>query len=175
MVAPIRPTKAKAYGRDKWAFVPTIAAVGAPTLLEVNGASSLDITCMLFDSTARPSQSTNLVTSPKRVCDTTVYQQVGDTTYAGGEIRYSLDPQAAAASDGKKAFEKFPAGTQGFLVRRLGIAYSTDFATGQFVDVYPVEFGPAMPTTEGDAESAEVAVLQTFAITGPPSFVKALA
>lgn len=174
MAAPINPGATKAFGKEKWAFVPTIADINAPTVTAVNGASALDISCYLFDDFGRPSQSTNVVTKKRRVCDTVQYQQIGVTTYGSGELQYSVDPQAAAASNGKKAWEKFPAGTTGFLVRRLGLDVNTDFAAGQFVDVFPVELGPPMPMVIGDGETAEVGVTNTFAITSAPSFIKAL-
>lgn len=175
MAAPIRPTSVKAYGREKWVFVPTIASIAAPTISEVNAAGGLDISCMLFSSTGKPSQNTNLVERERRICDTVTYQQIGTTTYAGGEMLAAFDQQGAAASNGVKAWEKFPEGTAGYLVRRLGIAVATDMAAAQFVDVFPVEFGPPMPIVQGDGESSEVGFTSTFAITGPPAFKVAIA
>lgn len=177
MAAPINPASTKAFGKEKWIFVPTIAAPSTtgPTVAELTGGSTLDVSCYLFDDTDRPTQNTNLVSKQRRVCDTAVYQQVGVTTYTGGQMMYALNPQAAAASDGKKAWEKFPAGTVGYMVRRLGIAYDTDIAAGQFVDIYPCEVGPGMPTTAGDGEAAEVASVHTWAVTSAPTFVKAVA
>lgn len=175
MAAPIRPASSKAYGREKWVYVPTIANVNAPTVAEVTAGTVLDITCYLFESSARPTGSTNLVERERRICDTTTFQQVGSTTYAGGEMVASLDPQAAALSDGKKAWEKFPEGTTGYLVRRLGLDRNTDLAAAQFVDVFPVEFGVPMPGTVGDGESRENSFTSTFAITSTPAFVKAIA
>lgn len=175
MAAPIRPASAKTYGAEKWVFVPTIADTDAPTVAEVTAVSGLDISCYLFGDSGRPTQSTNRVTAQRRICDTAVYERIGDTTYAGGELLYALDPQAAAGSDGKKAWETLPAGTTGYLVRRFGLPVATDFAAGQFVDAFPVELGPAMPTASGDGEAGEVAATQAFAVTGPPAFVKAIA
>lgn len=175
MVAPTRPASSKAFKREKWLYVPTIATIAAPTVAEVTAVSVLDISCYLFDSSARPTANTNLVEKERRICDGATYQQVGSTTYAGGEMVAALDPQAAAASDGKKAWEKFPEGTTGYLVRRLGIDVNTDLAAGQFVDVFPVEFGAPTPGTVGDGEARENSFTSTFAITGPPAFVKAIA
>jgi len=174
MTAPIRPASTKAYGKEKWSFVSAIADLDTPLLTEINAGTSLDISCYLFDSTDRPGQNTNRVSRERRVCDTTTYEQIGTTSYTGGNALYAVNPQAAAGSDGKKALEKLPDGTVGFLVRRLGIDVNTDYAAGQFVDVFPVEFGPGMPTKQGDGESSEVAITQAFAITGPPSFIKAI-
>lgn len=174
MAAPIRPASSKAYGREKWSFVPAIADISAPTVAEVTAATALDISCYLFDSSTRPGQSTNLVTKERRICDTKQFQQVGDTNPSGGEITYALDPQAASGSDGKKAWEALVDGGTGYLVRRLGVDVDTDFTTGQFVDVFPVEFGPSMPTTVGDGESRENGAVSSFAVTSDPAYVVAI-
>ena len=175
MAAPTRPAGTKAYLRDKWVFVPTLTNPAAPTLVELNGASALDVSAMLYDSSARPAQSTNLAKAPKRIADGQTYEFVGESALSFGEIRYAFNPQGAAASTGKLAYEKFIEGTTGYFVNRLGIDRNTDLATGQFVTVYPVEFGPQQETREGDSEGAEVAIVQTVAATGPKSMNKAIA
>lgn len=173
--APLRPAGTKAYLRDKWVFVPAgTYNPESPSLAILNAASALDVTKMLFASTTRPTQSTNLAKSPKRLGDAETYEFVGETNVTIGEMRYSFNPQGAAASDGKKAFEKFPAGTAGYLVNRLGLDRDTDLAVGQFVTSYPVEFGPQHEVPEGDGEGAEVAITQTVAQTGPKSLNKAV-
>lgn len=174
MPAPTRPAATKAYLRDKWVFVPTLTTPDSPKLTELSAASALDVTKMFFASSARPAQSTNMARAPKRIGDGETYEFVGESQQSYGEIRYSFNPQAAALSDGKKAFEKFPAGTTGYMVNRLGIDRDTDLAVGQFVTVYPVEFGPQQEAMEGDAEGAEVAIVQSVAITGPKSLNKAV-
>jgi hypothetical protein len=40
-----------------------------------------------------------------------------------------------------------------------------NFSAGQFVNVYPVEFGPSFPADVGDAEAAEDAMTVAFAVT----------
>lgn len=174
MAAPIRPASAKAYGREKWFFAPAVADLTEPTVAEVTAVTGLDISCYMFDSSGDPTQNTNLVERQRRRCDTKTFQQIGTTQYDGGELRYAVDPQAVAASDGKKAWEKFPEGTTGFFIRRFNVDVDTDLAAGQFVDVFPVELGPPMTTKEGDGESSEVAATQTFAITSDPEFIVAI-
>jgi hypothetical protein len=174
MTAPVRPTSVKAYTRDKWVFVPTIASQSAPTAVECTAAGTLDVSLMLFADSAKPAQNTNRPTKPKRWGDGVLYEQIGDVTFTGGTALFAFDPQGAAASTGVKAWEKFVAGTTGFWVRRVGIAIATDLTAGQFVDVYPTEYGTPMPTTEGDGETAEAAFQTEFAITGPPTFKVAL-
>lgn len=175
MAEPLRPAAAKLFGRENWIFVPTIASgTLAPTVAEATGASSLDITNIVFaDGAPDPSKNTNVVDQNRRFGDTTVSQFVGTTTYGGGEFTYQFDAQGAAASNPVKAWEKFlnSSGTiTGYFVRRQNIAKATTPVAGQFVDVYPVEIGPSMPTRSGDGESAEGAAMATFAITSAPAF-----
>lgn len=176
MAEPLRPASAPTFGKKNYIFVATIASGSLiPTTLEVNAAGSLDFTNIAFaDGMTRPTQTTNRVTAERRVGDTIIYEQVGTTTYQGGDLVYSFDPQSAAASNGKKAYEKFVAGTTGYLVERLGKAKATTPAAGDFVNVYPVTFGPSQPTETGDAESVEAAAQCTYAITGQPAFNVAL-
>ena len=175
MTAPVRPTAVKMYPRDKWVFVPSGAYDPLlPSLAILNAATALDVTKMFFASSARPSQATNLARSPKRLGDAETYEFVGETNPTISEVRYSFDPQGAALSTGKKAYEKFPAGTTGWLVNRLGIDRDTDLATAQFVTSYPCEAGQQQEVPEGDAEGAEVAIAQTFAQTGPKALNKAI-
>lgn len=175
MTAPTRPTGTKYYLRSKWVFIPTgTYDPAAPSTALLVGGTALDVSMMFYASSANPTQTTNLPKAPKRVADSVIYEQIGDTNATFGEVRYAFDPQAAAASTGKKAYEKFPEGTAGFMVNRLGIAATTDLAVGQFVTSYPVLAGPQLEVPEGDAEGAEVALVQTFAQTGPKSLNVAL-
>lgn len=175
MAAPARPKDAKWYLREKIIFVPTLANPDVPTVSELTGASALDVTNMFYSSSARPTQSTNMATAPKRVGDATTFQFVGESQSTMGEVRYSFDPQSAALATERKAFEKFPAGTTGYIVYRLGINRDTDIAATQKVTVYPVECGEQQETPEGDGEGAMVAIVQSFAQTGPKSLNVAVA
>jgi hypothetical protein len=167
MAAPLRPTATKAYLRDTWIFVPTVANPASPTVAELTGASALDVTNMFFQSSARPSLSTNLARPSRRIGDAETYEFVGESQSSFGEVRYSFNPQSAALADGRKAYEKFPLNTTGYFYNRLGIDRDTAVVAAQKVTGYPVEFGPQMETLEGDAEGAEVAIVQTVAQTGP--------
>lgn len=176
MAAPIRPAGAKTFGKEKWVFVPTLANPAAPaTATELTAASALDVSCYFYSSSGKPDVSQDRVTPPPRICDTQQYEAMGLGKWQGGDLHYAVDPQAAAGSDGKKALEKFPEGTTGYLVQRLGVDVDTDFAAGQFVSVYPVELGTPVVTNEGDGEAAEAAIKQAFAITAKPETLVATA
>lgn len=176
MAEPLRPAANKTYGRENWIFVPTIASAAlAPTVAELTGASSLDITRIAFaDGAPNPTQSTEVVEQQSRVGDTETYEFVGSTKYSGGTMDYQFNPQGAAASDGVKLWEKLQnvggATVSGFLVRRLGVGRAVTPAAGQFVDAYPVEFGPSIPGKKGDGANGETSAQNTFAITAQPAF-----
>jgi hypothetical protein len=171
MTEPLRPAGNKAYARENWIFVTAIAASTLiPTVAEMTAGTVLDVTNIVFaEGAPDPSMSTERVKRERRLGDTKVTEFIGETTYEGGDISYQFNPQAAALSDGKKLREKIPEGTTGFLVRRLGVPKATAVAAGQFVDVYPVEFGPSMTTKVGTGASAETAAKATYAITDSPA------
>lgn len=175
MAEPLRPAATTTFGKENWIFVPTVADQAAPTATEVNAVSSLDITRILFASSGKPQQTTNRVTAERRLGDTQVYEYLGTSTVTGGDMIYAFGAQGAALSDGKKLYEKIPEGTSGYLVERVGVARATAPAAGQFVNVYPVQFGPSFPARQGDGETAESAMTVSFAVTGPPSINVAIA
>ena len=176
MTAPIRPASVKTFGKQNWIYVPTIADIAAPTAAEVNSASGLDLSGYLFvDGFDGVTGDTTRVTDPRRIADTVTYEGIGTSSYSMSDLQYAFDPQAAALSNGKKAFEKLPEGTSGYLIRRLGIDRNTTPAAGQFVSVFPVSFGVQLEVEVGDAESAVVAIRQPVAITGAPSINVAIA
>lgn len=171
MTAPVRPAGSKALQNTKWAYVPTIAATTLiPTTTELAAGGSLDISCYLYDSSDKPSQNVSRAAAPQRVCDGALYERLGTVTYSGGTLHVSWDPQGAGGSTGKAAWAKLAGGTVGFLVRRSGKSYLTDFAIGDFVDVFPIELQQPFPDTEGSDDQAENSFDSAYGITGPPAF-----
>lgn len=173
MAEPLRPAAAKVYTRLNWIYVPTIAsATLAPTVAEATAASALDITNIAFrEGAPNPEQNTNLVDQNPRVGDAELYQFIGQTTYTGGQVTMQFNSQGAALSDAVKAWEKFSAGgVVGFLVKRVNVPKATAVTAGQFVHVYPCEFGPFMPTESGEGEGAEEAMVGSWAITSQPKY-----
>lgn len=172
MAEPLRPAATKTYGRKNWIWIPTWAGYDAgtgPTVAEITSASGLDITRILFASgQPAPSQSTNLVSQERRAGDTETVQFVGETTHAGGEMQYALASQASPAADGVKLWELIPAGTTGFLVRRLGVARATTPIATHRVTGWKIENGPSLEIEVGDGEAAEAGAVCTFAVLAPP-------
>lgn len=175
MAAGLRPAGTKAYRQTRVILVKDAAYdPESPSLAILTGTSALDVTNMFYESSATPTTTTNLVEAPRRVGDGTTYERVGSSRSALGEVRYSFDPQAAALSDGKKAFEFLPALTSGHYVTVMGLPDDGTLAVGDFVTSRPFEAGEQDEVSEGDGEAAEVAIVQTLAATGPKALNKAL-
>jgi hypothetical protein len=179
MAEPLRPNPVKTFGRENWIFVPSIADTSAPTVAEVTGASTLDITRIVFrDAGPNFARTTNVVTQNARYGDTVDRQAIGKTTYGNAEMFYQFDPQAASGANGRKAYEKFlntSATVTGYLVRRQAVQRAVAVAAAQNVDIYPVEFGPSQPTNQGSEDSVEAAASCTVVVTDTPAFNVAIA
>lgn len=172
MVAPIKPQLVTANGKDSFWFVPAVASKTAPTALEVNAVTGLNISCYLWAEFEGPSGSTGKVTLPRLLCEITQYEANDVTTYTLADISFAFAPQAASGSDGKKAWEKFKAGVDGFLIRRQGIRSDVDVAVtaGQFVDVIPVSIAEAYPGKTATDASGVYMGTAAASITGKPEW-----
>jgi hypothetical protein len=179
MTEPLRPSPAATLGRENWYYVPAggFADYKAPTATELAAASVLDFTRMaMSDGTTAPSRSTDRAESLRRLGDDATYEVKGVTKYAGGTLTYATNPQAVAASDGKKAWEKFLDGPDGgFLVRRLNVERAIAPTTGQFVSVFPSDLSESLLTTAGSGSAGEVVGECDYFIRETPKQMVALA
>lgn len=178
MTAPYRPDSTKAFQAENWYWVPAdgIGVKSQPELSELQAAGVVELTGYVYTDITRPSRSTNLVARVKRLLDGAQYQQVGQGTYAGGTINFSVDPQAASGGVDRKVWDLFDNDTavEGFLVRRAGLPVDTALAVGQNVSVYPVEVDAVSEALEGDDDAAETAGATTYAVTAAPALLKAI-
>lgn len=177
MPEPLRPTPAKAYTRENWFFIPVIAsATLAPTIAEATALTALDITNMLYrDQAPNPESTTEMVKQEPRLGDDVTYEYVGATEITGGRITMQFNSQAAALADAVKAWEKFAiGGVTGFMANRVNVPKATNLLAGQFLHVYPAEFGPFTPTKAGQGTNAEEAMVGSWAVTAPPKYKVAI-
>lgn len=146
MAAPLKPQKVTANGKDSWWWVPTIAVMTAPTALEINSATGLNISCFLLAEQDGVTGTAEKIRLARLLCETTTTEGLGEQTWSLADLQGVFDPQGATGSDGKKAWEQLKDGGPGFLVRRQGvIALTGDAIVGQFVDTFKVETGIATP------------------------------
>ena len=148
MASPTKPMKVQANGKDSWFFAPAVANMTAPTAAEINAVTGLNISCFLLAEQEGVTGSAEKVALARLLCETSTTEGLGEQTWSLADLQGVFDPQAAAAADGKKAFEKFRAGADGYLIRRQGVkanSTTSEAAAGQFVDVFKVEIGAATP------------------------------
>lgn len=147
MVAPSKPTKAVANGKDTWWWVPGIADMTEPVTTEVNSASGLNITCYLLAEQDGVTSNTDKVRLARLLCETTTTESLGEQTFSLSDLIAVFDPQAASGHVDKKAWTLLKAGGDGFLIRRQNVVSKLDVAVSadQFVDVFKVTTGEGVP------------------------------
>lgn len=171
MAVPTKPPLKQAYGNDSWGFVLAVASITAPTLLELNASTGFNLSCSVFgDSQEGFTATTEKVTLPRLLCETTQYQVNGSTTYEMADLTISFDPQGAPASVGKKAWETMVDGIAGFLWERQGVTGTADLATGQYVNILPVTLGVKTPIKTSQGADGVFAFTQPVSVTSKPAF-----
>lgn len=176
MVAPITPAKKLSNGKDTWWLVPAVSNTSAPTVAEVNAATGLNLAGQLLSDYEGLTSSTDKVTLPRVMLETTETEVNGATTTGAADMVCTFQPQAAAASDGKKGFELVDDGYVGYAIRRQDIVATTgDVTAGQFVDVVPVELSPAIPGKTSTGPDGIYVWTAAVSVTGVPKYNKAVA
>lgn len=166
MAAPINPNGVGVQGNIKVVWVEALTSLSSPSAAEINAGTSLDVSYYLYDAGWAPGVTSNRVTSPRRLASRKSRERFGTTTETLGDLVYTVDPQSAAGSDGKKAYEALIEGSTGYFVERPGEDADTDIAAGDFVNIYPVEVGPQVITGDPADEAAEFQVTQPVSVTG---------
>lgn len=166
MADPITPALVRAYGNETWSWVNTISDLDAPTQAELR--AGFNLTGVLFGDQDGATASTEKVRLPRRMIETVTFEANGETTWTLADLLYSIDPQAAAASDPKKAYEALSPEEEGYLVQRFGVVGTADFTTGEFVTIFPAQVAAqVIQKTSADANGV-IAVRQAVSITDTP-------
>lgn len=178
MAAPISPAKKLSYGKDTWWLVPAGSNKNAPTAAEVNSATGLNLAGVLLQDFEGMTSSTDKVTIPAVMMETSVTEVSGATTHSMGDMQITFQPQAAAGTDGKKAWELLNGGSfEGWAVRRQDVDAGVDTAVtaGEFVDVVPVEVDQPIPGRTSSGADGIYIFTAPVSITGDPAFNKVVA
>ena len=177
MVAPISPAKKLSHGKDHWWIVPAGTSKSAPTAAEVNSASGLNITGVLLTDFEGVTSSTDKLTIPSVLLETSETEVNGATKFSSADLRGTFQPQAAAGTEGKEFFELLDGGFTGWAIRRQDVADTASDAVtaGQFVDVVPVEIGQPIPGKTSVGADGIYIFTAPVSITGDPAFNVAVA
>lgn len=156
MATPSKPTKVQVVKRRRLWLVDTIANAAAPTDDEINAGDYLG--CYPLQDQAGPTSTPNLVSLPALMCEADVEQDFGNVTHEHPPIRFAWDPQAAAASAGKKAWDLVKNGYTGNIVWEFGeLADADDQVTAtDFVTVVPCKI---MVTDEEPTSTGEDGIM----------------
>lgn len=175
MVAPITPAKKQSHGKDHYWLVETISNTAAPTVAQIN--AGLNISGVLLSDWDELSATTEKVTLPTVMLETTATEINGNTTVSAGDMRITLQPQAAAGTEGKEAYELVKDGFTGYIVRRQDVySITSDAVTaGQFVDVIPVDITVAIPGKSSTGADGLYIVTVPVSVTGTPDWNVAVA
>lgn len=154
-------------GNLKVAFVSAFADPDLPTVLEATAATGVDVSCYIKGGTFNLTGDQSTI-EDRRLCSTVSYETPGRATRSIDDITYVYDPQAVAASGENEAYEKLQPGTKGFFIVRGGLPFDQDFATGDIVDIWPVQMGVKRKQTPSDkAEGEKFTVIQKPFVIGP--------
>lgn len=171
MSVPVKPALKRAFARDRWYWVPSVASTTAPTVAEVTATAGFNLSCSLFgDSQEGFDATTDKVTLPRRNCETDVFQVNGATTNSAPDLMVSFQPQAAALSDGKKAWEAMDDNSNGFLIRVQDVDPLVDSLAGEFVDVVPAQLTKKIPVKTGNDAAGVYAFKVGASITDTPQW-----
>jgi hypothetical protein len=151
MVAPITPAKKLSNGKDHIWLVTTLSSTTAPTAVQIS--AGLNVTGVLLADWDGLSATTDKVTIPRVLLETTATEVNGETRIGAADMQLVFQPQAVGGSAGKQAYELVKNGFVGYLVRRQDVQSTvSDAATaGQFFDVLGIDITSAIPgkTTSG--------------------------
>lgn len=147
MAAPVTPAKKLANGKDTWWLVPAGANIDAPTAAEINSATGMNISGVLLQDYEGLSITTNKVTLPKVMLETTETEVTGSVVISAADMQLTFDPQGADGTDGRKAWELLEDGDfEGWAVRRQDSpSGNADATTGERVDIAVVNVENPIP------------------------------
>lgn len=168
MAAPVKPALARSFGTESWAWVPAVADKTAPTVTELTAATALHLQGFLPGDQEGISGSVEKVTMPRRMMETEQFEVNGATSYSAPDFTLYFDPQADSGDDGKLAWETLEDNAEGFLIHRQGVDPTTDYAAGEFVNVYPAQLGVKVPIKTSAGADGAYAFTVGVSVTDTP-------
>lgn len=154
------PASVVSDGMVKVAWVLSIANPAAPTQAELTAGTVLDLSCYLTDQGWAPALSEDTVTDP-RLCSTQTFTRPGrnQTTLP---LVYVYNPDNPTQDEARLALTNR---ATGYLVARWGVDYAGAFATGDIVDVYPVQLGQG--NKQAATANTPLTIMQTAYVSSP--------
>lgn len=159
------PESVSAEGNVKAVFVPALANPAAPSAAEL--AAAVDISCYLMPDWDGPTATQN-TGEDRRFCSRQTFSRLGRVQWEIAPLVYTYDPQGSVGN-ANAVYDALAQGNRGHIVMGYGIDAADDLASGDKVDVFPIEAGVQVKAARGADEFAPLTVTQTVAVTGPVS------
>lgn len=131
-----QPVSVPADGALKVAYVPTIADTENPTVAELTAGGVVELSCYLTAGGYTPNTDEQVI-ADDRLCSRQTFERPGRYTDTL-EIMYVHNPDSPGNN---VAYTTLAYLTTGYLVARWGVDYEAAFATGDIVDVIPIQAG----------------------------------
>ena len=128
------PASVSTDGNVKVTWLSTVTAPTAPSAAELN--AGLELSCYITAGGLTTGGDDTQITD-SRLCERQTFSRVGTFTDTLA-LEYVYQAQAPDAED-NEAFTTLVPLTEGFIVIRWGADDTEDYASGDIVDVYPVE------------------------------------
>lgn len=154
------PDTTKSFGAQSLVVLTTEPATpAAATTTEITAGEN--ITCHMVGDWW-PTAATSKVAKQRKMCQTKTSTTLGETTWDTPRLMYTYNPQEldSAGAEGNEAYEALPEGTTVYLVQRLGVSGTSDFAVGDNYRLIPVDLGPQVPATSADDAGGEFVIVQ---------------
>ena len=151
-----KPDAAMTAGKSTVAVVQTLTSMTAPSIVELNAATTDTIECAIeaFGSTTDASTRER-----KMLCDEVAVEMIGRRKYSMDSMTIMIgNPQTETISS------KFPLDTVRYLVHRPGIAHTEAFKTGDKVQILEVRTTAVDYRTITTDEGDEYAIVVQFAV-----------
>jgi hypothetical protein len=151
-------------GNETVIFVPTIGTLTAPTVIELTGASALNLGYALRGFAPNSEQGTS---DDIRLASVQTFENPGRVKKSIDDITYVYDPQAVVPSASNKHYETLKVNVKGYMVDRRGVPATTAVNTGQIVDIYPVQMGDQRRVAiDPSAEGGKFEIIQKPFVIG---------
>jgi hypothetical protein len=155
----VQPAGVVALGKTKVAIIPTIAGA-IPTTTELFAGVNISF---YIPGGEFPLDVTQNTGQDVRLGSVQVFDVLGQKSYQVPDIQYVADMQTFGAGTPATVLVD---GYAGFLVVRYGILATTDWATTQKVDWYPVTLGARWKTKTTTDEFGKFTFTQKVVVSG---------
>lgn len=164
------PEAVSSFGNKKVVVLTTAPAsltAALVTEVEAGVTAGLEMTMFLLNP-FNPSGTQNKGVGPRRVGEKSQLQRLGVATLESPRLQYIHDPQGAPSDAANKPKTALVAGTEIWVIERLGLDSEDAYATAQKYRLHHLRTGEQFPIPSGDGEFDVETITQETEYLTPP-------